>query len=99
MKGTPESMLLREKLGLCRVDIEHYRLDDFFTLVGSDIVLDRLLHGVLSECGCGHLLNLIDPELRLPWLQTFGERFKKSFNIGEAPRGFFAGRKWNRWSD
>jgi hypothetical protein len=98
MRGTPESTLLREKLGLYGADVEHYMLDDFFTLVGSDIADDPLLRRVLSECGCGHLLSVLDAELRLPWLQTFGEKFKKTFNVREAQRGFLAGEKWNRWS-
>ncbi|MGC8644615.1 MAG: hypothetical protein ACP5XB_32520 [Isosphaeraceae bacterium] len=98
MSGTPESRLLRDKLGIARADVEHYRLDNIFTLVGSDIVKDRLLQRVLSECGCGHLLNLLDLEYRTPWLEVLGKQFTKTFDIREDARGFIAGQKWNRWT-
>jgi hypothetical protein len=99
MQGTPESQLLREKLGLRRADVEYYKLDHFFTLAGSDICEDPLLLRILSECGCGHLLAMIDPEHRRSWVETFGDRFKKSFGLKDAPRGFFVGEKWVKWSN
>jgi hypothetical protein len=89
---------LKEKIGAYRADVEYFKLDSFFTLVGSDIARDPLLSRVLSECGCGHLLNLVDPNIREPWLESFGEKFKKTFKLAEAPDGFFAGQKLNTWS-
>jgi hypothetical protein len=99
MQGTPEAEKLRNKLGLHRKDVEHYRLDQFFTLVASDIANDPLLVRVLSECGCGHLASLIDPGDRFQWLDRFGERLKRSFDIREAREGFMVGQKWIKWSD
>jgi hypothetical protein len=98
MSGTPESALLRERIGAYRADLEYFKLDSFFTLVGTDIVRDPLLSRVLSECGCGHLLNLINPDFREPWLESFGEKFKRTFKLAEAPGGFLAGQKLNTWS-
>ena len=68
MQGTPESELLRGKLGLGRSDVERYKLDEFHTLTGTDIIKDPLLARVLGECGCGHLLSLVDPDIRMPWV-------------------------------
>ena len=99
MQGTPEAQLLREKLGLCRADVEHYKLDHFVTFISTDISKDPLLRRVLSECGCGHLLNESSPEHPRSWVEQFGDRFKKTFAIREAPRGFFVGEKWLKWSD
>ena len=99
MHGTPESALLREKLGLCRADIEKYYLDDFFTLAASDVARDPLLVRVLSECGCGHLISMIDNSGRLQWLDVMGEHFKRTFELREARDGFVANRKWTKWSD
>ena len=99
MQGTPEAERLRDKLGMCRTDVEHYKLDQFFTLVGSDIVKDPLLVKVLSECGCGHLISLIEPTDRLEWVERFGQRLKNKFDIKEARQGFMVGQKLLRWSD
>ncbi len=99
MEGTPEAKLLREKLGLHRKHIEEYHLDRFFTLIGSDIADDPLLSRVLAECGCGHLLSLIEPGSQGKWLDTFGERLKQGFGLREAQGGFKVGQKWMGWSD
>ncbi len=98
MQGTPEAAKLREKLGLYRADIEHYKLDKFFTLVASDIVGDPLLVRILSECGCGHLVSLIDPANRVEWLDRVGNHFKKTFELREWQNGFVANQKWTKWS-
>jgi hypothetical protein len=99
MQGTPEAERLRDKLGLSRADVEHYKLDQFHTLIGSDIVKDPLLVKVLSECGCGHLISLIEPTNRLEWVEAFGQSLKSKFDIREARQGFMVGPKWLRWSD
>jgi hypothetical protein len=99
MDGTPESALLKEKIGANRADVEHYKLDSFDTLFSSDLVRDPLLSRVLTECGCGHLLNKLDPLFDSPWHESFGDKFKKTFKLAEAPEGFFAGQKLNKWSE
>jgi hypothetical protein len=99
MEGTPEAKLLREKLGLHRKHIEEYHLDRFFTLTGSDLARDPLLSRVLAECGCGHLITLIEDGSEGKWLDTFGERLKQGFGLREAQGGFKVGRKWVGWSD
>ncbi len=99
MRGTPESELLREKVGLRPSDIEHYRLDEFHTLAGRDIIKAPLLARVLGECGCGHLLSMVDPDVRVEWVDLHGDQFKERFGIREAKDGFIVGEKWMRWSD
>jgi hypothetical protein len=99
MQGTPEAELLREKLGFFRADVEHYQLDNFMTLVGSDIVHDPLLARVLTECGCGHLLTMVSAENRTEWLKHHAQRLKDSFDLREARGGFMVGQKWIRWSE
>ena len=75
-------------------------MDQFLaTLVGSDIVKDPLLVKVLSECGCGHLISLIEPTDRLKSVKHFGQRLKNKFDIKEARQGFMVGQKLLRWSD
>lgn len=64
MHGTPESDLLWRRLKLARRDIEYNDLDNFYTFFGSDIKLDPDLVRIFEECGCGHLIDLRNPELR-----------------------------------
>jgi hypothetical protein len=98
MQGTPEAELLRSKLGLRRSNIEKYALDSYETLVLSDLALDPLLSRVLTECGCGHLLKLVDVKNRIQWATSLGEQLKSTFSIREVGRGFMAGQKWNKWT-
>jgi hypothetical protein len=98
MQGTPEAEMLRSKLGLHRADVEHYGLDRFFTLVASDIARDDLLCRIFNECGCGHLISLLDPAGRLGWVETHGEKMKATFNIRGAGDGFKVGAKFMRWA-
>jgi hypothetical protein len=58
MEGTPEYRLLKEKLRLCRRDIEHLNLDRLETFLSPDILRDEGLVAVLTDCGCGSLLEL-----------------------------------------
>jgi hypothetical protein len=99
MQGTPEAERLREKLGLCRVDVERYKLDRFHTFVGSDIAKDPFLFKILSECGCGHLISLIELSDPLEWVEQFGQHLKHKFDLREASHGFMVGPKRLRWSD
>jgi hypothetical protein len=64
MQGTPEARLLRKRLRLSRSDIEYNELDDFKTFLLSDIKLDPVLVQLFEECGCGHLFDFRNPELR-----------------------------------
>ena len=98
MQGTPEAQKLRETLGLYRNDIEYYELDNFFTLVASDVNKDPFLVRVLTECGCGHLLSWIDPDSTISWIDRFGEKLKKTFDLRDAGEGFMVGRKWTKWT-
>lgn len=64
MEGTPESHRLYERLRITRHAVEMMKLDDLATFLLSDIRDDKQLAGVLTECGCGHLLTMTD---RLPF--------------------------------
>ncbi|MDE2507794.1 MAG: hypothetical protein KGM43_11330 [Planctomycetota bacterium] len=98
MHGTPEAEMLKEKLGLLRVDIERYQLDQLDTLAFSDIADDPLLSKVFRECGCGHLLGRFDPVHLTKWVETSGEEMKAAFAISEARDGFKVGPKWMKWT-
>ncbi len=98
MQGTPEAEQLRQKLGLFRVDIERYKLDDFYTLTTSDIVRDPLLRRALSECGCGHLISLLGARDRTAWIESHGNQLKKMIGLREAQNGFVVNNKWMRWT-
>jgi hypothetical protein len=99
MTGTPEGQALRDKLGMSRGKVEEYKLDDFFTLIGSDIVHDPLLSKIMNDCGCGHLLSMINSEHRIEWAAQFGKRLKEEFDLRESSGGFVVRQKWVRWSD
>jgi len=77
MKRTPEGAKLRARLGLSRTDMELFKLDSFFTIAFSDIGLDPDLRNALSDCGCSHLLELVDNKKPLEWLAGHGEKLKK----------------------
>jgi hypothetical protein len=99
MTGTPEGQALRDKLGMSRGKVEEYKLDNFFTLIGSDIVQDPLLSKIMNECGCGHLLSMTGSEHRIEWTAQFGSRLKQEFALRESTGGFMVRQKWVRWSD
>jgi hypothetical protein len=101
MNGTPEGKALRSKLGLSREKIEQYKLDDFFTLVGSDIVTDPFWSKIMNECGCGHLIHYLndDSKYRAPWAERYGEQLKAEFDLREAIGGYKIGQKWVRWNE
>jgi hypothetical protein len=98
MNGTPEGNALRSKIGLSRDKIEEYKLDNFFTLIGSDIVDDPFWSRMMHECGCGHLITMIGAPGRIGWSAVYGERLKKEFDLRESPGGFKVGQKWVRWN-
>lgn len=84
MQGTPESEELRRVLRLQRRDIEYLKLDDFFGLAYSDIQEDPLLSRAFAECGCGHLISLLKPELRRRMLHTTSYDLRNYLGIGQA---------------
>ena len=99
MHGTPVSDCLRQKLGLHRADIERYRLDDFFTLLtATDIASDPLLSRVLTECGCGHLINFLNLKNQSEWIESHGRQLREMVGLREAGNGFVVGNKWTRWT-
>jgi uncharacterized protein with HEPN domain len=81
MQGTPEAKCLRQKLGLSRKDIEYYKLDNYFTLVCSDLGEDPALRRALAECGCDYLLDLSNSEKRLSWLKRYREPLRRELGL------------------
>ena len=64
MRDTPEGKLLRKRLGLRADEIEWLRADSLPFFTQSDVAEDSELRAILTECGCGHLFDLIEPEAR-----------------------------------
>jgi hypothetical protein len=64
MRDTPEGKLIRERLGLRADEIEWLRADSLPFFTQSDVAQDSDLRAILTECGCGHLFDLIEPEAR-----------------------------------
>jgi hypothetical protein len=81
MQGTPEAQRLRIKAGLSRRDIIAFKLDNLFTLAGSDIGEDAELRAMLVDCGCGHLLELFRAEDRLSWLDTHRDSLRRAVGL------------------
>jgi len=68
MDGTPEGQRLRERFSIRRHGIETMRLDKLESFLLSDLKEDSELVQILSDCGCGHLLDMaktIEPDDRL----------------------------------
>jgi hypothetical protein len=64
MRGTPEGRRIRQRLGLRAEQIEWLRMDALPYFTQSDAGEDSEIRAVLSECGCGHLFDIIEPEAR-----------------------------------
>ena len=60
MDGTPEGRLLWQRLRLTKHDKEYHELDTLQVLSLSDISSDSTLVSLFDECGCGHLLRMIE---------------------------------------
>ncbi len=60
MHGTPEARKLRQRLKLCRPDIEYQELDKLETYAFTDLRQDADLVRIINECGCGSLLDVVD---------------------------------------
>ncbi len=60
MTGTPEAKLLYKHCGLMRRDIEELSFDSLDTFHNTDVLEDQELGALLSRCGCGHLLDMIN---------------------------------------
>jgi hypothetical protein len=64
MRHTPEGRRIRQRLGLRAEQIEWLRMDTLPYFIQSDAAEDSELRAILTECGCGHLFELIEPEAR-----------------------------------
>ena len=58
MDGTPEGQRLRKRLSIRRHGIETMGLDKLEAFLLSDLKEDSELVQILSDCGCGHLLDI-----------------------------------------
>jgi hypothetical protein len=62
MEGTPEGNELRQRLRVRTDDVSWLGMDTLSYFVLSDVAKDADLTAVLSECGCGHLFQLLKPD-------------------------------------
>jgi hypothetical protein len=83
MEGTPEFRLLKEKLRLCRRDLEHLSLDRLETFLGPDVLQDQGLVTLLEECGCGSLLGLARDGFPYDALTGRAEELRRFLRIEE----------------
>jgi len=60
MDGTPEGQRLRKRLSIRRHGIETMGLDKLESFLLSDLKEDSELVQILSDCGCGHLLDIAE---------------------------------------
>jgi hypothetical protein len=87
MQGTPEARKLREKARLNKTDIMLFKLDNLYTLGYSDLGEDADLRAVLGACGCGHLLDMLEPGSRLSWLDGHRDRLRRVVGLPLDERG------------
>jgi hypothetical protein len=81
MQGTPEARKLRERARLTNKDIRLFKLDNLYTLGYSDLGEDPDLRAILSDCDCGHLLDLFGLETRLSWLDGHRAHVRKAVGL------------------
>lgn len=62
MEGTPEGNELRQRLRVRTDDVSWLGMDTLSYFVLSDVEKDAELTALLSECGCGHLFQLLRPD-------------------------------------
>src|SRR5688572_29335456 len=63
MESTPEARKLERRLKLTRRDLEWLGLNDLSAFTRSDLRDDAQLRTLLTDCGCGHLLDMEKDEL------------------------------------
>jgi hypothetical protein len=76
MRGTPEADLLYKHKKLVKADIERLRLDTLHTFVMTDVQEDPELRDLLTRCGCGHLLEMANPEAQESLLKGEARKIK-----------------------
>ena len=99
MTGTPEGDAIRNLLGLSRTKVEEYKLDEFHTLIGSDLIRDPLLSKIIQKCGCGHLLEMIDCDPWVSWTADYGNRLKEELGVREAVGEIQDRPEMGAWND
>ncbi len=90
MRGTPRSRSCSARRSASdRPTSKHYRLDEFHTLAGTRISSRTpCSRGFWANAAAGILLSLVDPDVRMSWVDLHGARFKERFGIREAKNGF-----------
>jgi hypothetical protein len=76
MQGTPESENLYQLLRLRRPDIEFLGLDDFETLIGTDLLRDSEVADIFRQCGCADLVRFIIEDVQGQVQSGQARRFK-----------------------
>jgi hypothetical protein len=61
MERTPEGDNLRRRLHVVRDDMDWLKMDTLGYFAFSDVGKDPGLRAIFTDCGCGHLLDLLKP--------------------------------------
>jgi hypothetical protein len=77
MQGTPEAILLFDRLRLRRSDIEQLGLDSLRNYLLTDLQKDSELVSMLEACGCGHLVKLAEAGTQLDWQSGYARDVRK----------------------
>jgi len=70
MDGTPEGRRLNQLLGLSRNDKRWLNMDNLNAFVMTDLTRYPDIRTILTQCGCGHLVDLA---AKLPWWGREGQ--------------------------
>lgn len=81
MAGTPEGDHLRRRLKLDRDDMNWLGMDTLGYFIRSDVAKDSRLRAIFTDCGCGHLFDLLKPEARVVLREGVAENTRKYLDI------------------
>lgn len=84
MSGTPEGDKLWSRLGFGRSQREYLQLDKIGTFLMTDVKFDPELVAILSECGCGHLFNILKEPLKDLCRTGYSAEIRKHIGLSES---------------
>jgi hypothetical protein len=85
MDGTPEGRQLRRRLGMKTDQIAYLRADTLQYFIASDVQHDIDLRRIFTECGCGHLFEMLVPEARTVRLPGTARETRRHLGLPKLP--------------